>query len=381
MTIAYYFIEPIDVLMLRGNRSFGQAGEHGEALLPPWPSVFAGAFRSALLGVDPAHLASFPTGQKLPGRLGECLGTPDEPGTFRITWVTVAKRNGKAVEAATPLPADLLRIRESGNDVLVPLEPSALPPGLQASTLLPMQALLKYRQAKPVNGWLDQRGLEAHLAGERRQRAIDEKDLFGRELRLGIAMNGHTRTAAEGALYTTEAVAFREGAGFFIGIEGAADLIPDHGMLRLGGDGRAARYQRVETDAWSPLQAPLARIRATRRFRLVLATPATFVRGWIPNGVVRENDGTFRLKTPDFTARLACAAVPRHEVVSGWDLARWRPKTAQRAVPAGSVYWFDDLDGDPDKLAAWVREGIWADEVVKPRRAEGFNLAWLGAWY
>ena len=58
MTTRYYFIEPVGVLMLRGNRSFGADGEHGEALLPPWPSLFAGAFRSALLAGDARHLAS-----------------------------------------------------------------------------------------------------------------------------------------------------------------------------------------------------------------------------------------------------------------------------------------------------------------------------------
>ena len=59
MTTRYYFIEPLDVLMIRGNKSFGGAGQHGEAIMPPWPSLFAGAFRSALLGEDGERLARF----------------------------------------------------------------------------------------------------------------------------------------------------------------------------------------------------------------------------------------------------------------------------------------------------------------------------------
>ncbi len=35
------FIEPLDVLLLRGNKLFGDPGSHGEALIPPWPSVAA----------------------------------------------------------------------------------------------------------------------------------------------------------------------------------------------------------------------------------------------------------------------------------------------------------------------------------------------------
>jgi hypothetical protein len=57
-----------------------------------------------------------------------------------------------------------------------------------------------------------------------------------------------------------------------------------------------------------------------------------------------------------------------------------RPKLAQRAVPAGTVYWFDQLEGDVRKLADWVDEGIWGDDADPVRRAEGFNRARLAAW-
>ena len=45
---------------LRGNKLFGEAGSYGESLVPPWPSVAAGAIRSALLvckGMDPERFA------------------------------------------------------------------------------------------------------------------------------------------------------------------------------------------------------------------------------------------------------------------------------------------------------------------------------------
>ena len=38
------FLEPHDVLYLRGNKLFGDAGAHGEALMPPWPSMAAGYY-------------------------------------------------------------------------------------------------------------------------------------------------------------------------------------------------------------------------------------------------------------------------------------------------------------------------------------------------
>lgn len=45
----YRFIEPLDVLYLRGNTLFGDAGGHGAALMPPWPSLAAGALRAQCL--------------------------------------------------------------------------------------------------------------------------------------------------------------------------------------------------------------------------------------------------------------------------------------------------------------------------------------------
>jgi CRISPR-associated protein Cmr3 len=100
----------------------------------------------------------------------------------------------------------------------------------------------------------------------------------------------------------------------------------------------------------------------------------------VPDGVSEDADGHYRLKGAGFSARLVCAAVPRNAVVSGWDIARWIPKTAQRVVPAGSVYWFDRFEGDHRKLATWVAGGVWGDNADRQRRAEGFNLALLGEW-
>jgi len=87
----YLFLQPLDVLYLRGNRLFGAAGDHGEALMPPWPSLAAGAIRSHMLASSKVDLAAFADGKATPeGRLGECLGTPEQPGSFRVKVFTLA---------------------------------------------------------------------------------------------------------------------------------------------------------------------------------------------------------------------------------------------------------------------------------------------------
>jgi len=165
--------------------------------------------------------------------------------------------------------------------------------------------------------------------------------------------------------------------GFLVGIEGADNLLPESGFLRLGGDGRSAQYRR-RTEFQLP-DPPLKTIRETGRFRVILHSPGLFRDGWLPACVTREG-GNLILSVAGCTARLVCAAVPRREVISGWDLFQWKPKDAQRVAPAGSVYWFDDFQGDVDKLAEWVSGGLWADNADSQRKAEGFNNAHLAAW-
>jgi CRISPR-associated protein Cmr3 len=109
----------------------------------------------------------------------------------------------------------------------------------------------------------------------------------------------------------------------------------------------------------------------------VLTTPGLLAQGWRLPGV----DEAQRLAWPGLTARLACAAVARADVVSGWDLAGRQPKPAERVAPAGSVYWLDDLDTTPEALGKLAEQGLWFDaEHNAQRRAEGFNRFTFAAW-
>ena len=162
------------------------------------------------------------------------------------------------------------------------------------------------------------------------------------------------------------------GVGFLAGIAGAVP--PVSGMVRLGGDGRAAALHGASSNASEP---DYAAISGTGRCRLVLATPGIFPEGWKLPGT----DAAGRFHMGEVSGRLVCAAIARAEIVSGWDLARWQPKSARRAAPAGSVYWLDELDATPEALRKLANTGLWgeAGEEVQ-RRAEGFNRFWLADW-
>lgn len=335
------FLEPLDILYLRGNQHFGSAGAHGAALMPPWPSLAAGAIRSRLMA-DGASVASL--------------------ADFRLTHFGLARLNGETAEPLLPLPADVLVTAAPRDDARY-ARPTSLPAGIASSHVLPqLPAFALDKPAKPLGGlWLDQAGMAAWLAGAAILPAHlhPAKDLWQTDSRLGIALDPVTRSAADGKIYTAEAVALHDGIGFAVAYAGAPALAANS-LVRLGGDGRGAV---VRTPTFALPQPDWSRIEKTRRFRLLLTTPGLFADGWRPQGVPGE---------------LVAASVNRGATISGWDVLTGQPKAAQRVAPAGSVYWFDNFSSDIPTLQALARNGLPPADPA--RHAEGFGKLVIAPW-
>ncbi len=366
-----HFIEPMDVLFLRGNRLFGDAGSYGESMVPPWPSVAAGALRTAILARDGTDPAAFARG----GHDHPTLGTPDLPGTFRITDFQLAWRGETGegpLERLYPLPADLVATREAQQEsialrALSPWQPAG---GIDCSMALErLPVMAQASRSKPATGlWLTSRGMQFWLDGRLPDASADlipSGRLWAHDERIGIGLQADTRRADDGKLFSMQAVALSRGVGFLAEAEG--DSLEAGTVLRFGGDGRGAVVDR----AAAPLPEPdMDRILASRRCRLILATPGIFPEGWRLPGM--DTAGVFDLC--GVRGRVVAAAVNRAEVVSGWDLALRQPKPARRAVPAGSVYWIEDLQATPDDLHKLAAHGLWPETGYDVRRrAEGFN--------
>ncbi|MGH7111521.1 MAG: type III-B CRISPR module-associated Cmr3 family protein [Stellaceae bacterium] len=365
------FIEPVDVLVLRGNKLFGDPGSYGESFVPPWPSAAAGAIRSAVLARD-GDPSAFAKGQwRHPA-----LGTPSEPGPFTVTAFHLARRRSDQVEPLFEPPADLVIEHDGDMPATRRVRPTLPSGGLASSNPLPALPILPQQQrTKPAAGWwLTAAGWHCYLRGE----PVTTCDLVATEmlwrydLRVGVGLSPTTRHVEGGKLFAVNAVACKAGVGFVAGVAGAK--LPDNGMLRFGGDGRSARIQVVEVDWPQPDFEAIAR---AHRARLVLTTPGLFGQGWLPTGV---SAAAHRFDLHGVRARLIGAAVPRAQVVSGFDLAAWRPKPALRAAPTGSVYWLEELEGTPEALRKLVETGLWPEALQDDaRRAEGFNRMTLAA--
>ncbi|NLC35096.1 MAG: type III-B CRISPR module-associated protein Cmr3 [Alcaligenaceae bacterium] len=399
-TVAYRFIEPLDVLFLRGNRAFGDPGSYGESLIPPWPSVAAGAIRSRMLVDRHIDVDAFAKGHVTDDAE---LGTPEQPGSFVVAGFYLARRAADGnVEVLLPPPADLVVSRSATGA----LELSALTPqtlDMPSSFPLAMPPVLAQgsKRGKPESGyWLTQPGWARWLRGElpAAEQLVHASELWSFDARIGIGLDGATRSVEEGKLFSAQAVVMHKqghrlgpdaasGAqrvvdydvGFLSVVSGATP--PAEGLLRFGGDGRAAAISAVDIELPQPDYQAIA---DSGRCRLVLTSPGLFPMGWQLPGT----DANKRVRLAEgVRARVVSAVVARAESLSGWDLAKKQPKVLQRVVPAGSVYWLDELEASPEALRKLVENGLWgghgdnsADADHAARRAEGFNRLALAAW-
>ena len=387
----FHFLQPLDVLYLRGNRLFGDSSAPGEAIMPPWPSLAAGALRSQILASHGVDVGRFAQGKAaLSGALAQSLGTPEQPGDFRISHFLLAKYENpmgatsmsRLSDVYLPLPQDVVVVSDGNRRKIYSLQPQSLPSGIATSAPCSQIPVLQTEKpAKPEGGlWLNSAGMQAWLNGQPigADVLVTGNALWKIDSRLGIALAAQSRTTGDGQLYTVDAIALAKNMGFLAGVANANGLLPQRGVLRLGGDGRGAERFKVD---WRPLQPDWDTIQRTRRFRLLLTTPGLFEQGWLLPGIKPQN-GTYVWQTNGFSAQLVSASITRAETVSGWDIAVNHPKPALKAVSTGSVYWFDRFEGDVGALEKLVEHGLFHLDSYpdEKRRAEGFNNIMIGVW-
>jgi CRISPR-associated protein Cmr3 len=386
----WLFLEPLDVVLFRDSKPF-TAGESfwARSAFPPSPLPFMGALRAKLLverGVDPEVYRRAVT-----GRSGELLGLidqiggPHDYGRLRLTGPFLAQKMGSGLVPYFPAPLDL-RVLEGEPAGFLRPRPFPWPLTWNPPTLTPLWTTEAGDEAK--GKMMDARNLKTYLEGGPGM-PTDSRELWEGEIRVGIELSGR-RTAEEGKLYTLEFIRLNSRPtaplGFLLKVTGLEGLaLPERGLLALGGESRGAGYEVVPEEALAEDfrdlirgEALKERLEGQRRFKLYLATPGLFRRGWVPD-CLQEQNGQYVGQIDSLRIRLVAAAVSKAVAVGGWDLVHNRPRLLRRAVPAGSVY-FLEVDGPLGE--ADVQRLLDAFHFQSLSSAEdgqaGFGLALLG---
>lgn len=138
------------------------------------------------------------------------------------------------------------------------------------------------------------------------------------------------------------------------------------GFLRLGGEGKGSSYVMTQDAVHVP--APNL---SGKYFKLYLATPAIFSQGWKPTSWFDV------MKYPNLKITLLTAATGKYQPLGGWDMKKRSPKRLYRAVPAGSVYYFQLEQGGLDDVLDCFHGKSVSD--VEGYQQQGFGITYVGA--
>lgn len=354
------FIEPNDVWLFRDGRPFDvYAGHRARTLFPPFPTVVQGMIRSAHLAFCGVRLDDYLHG-KAPEEIIEAIGAPSSSPPFKLRGPFVARRldSSSRLQRFFPRPADAY-LRDGK---YVALQPQELEEGIRSN--LPDNLRLLYPPKNPeeekssgkvsgLDDWWPESALLKYLDGktvtqaELREYAISKKagkpenpvPIFERENRFGVHLQSDIRRPRDGFIYEIEYARLEDGFGLEVEVNGLPDKQwPQTGMVRLGGDGRAARFTRLDGLLTLPSVDTVG-----NKTKIYFATPAYFACGWKPM--------SWTIFFEDH-AELVAAALDKPLAVGGIDLANAEKsahsekaaadmhKPSRRYVQAGSVYFF-----------------------------------------
>jgi CRISPR-associated protein Cmr3 len=415
----WIIIKPLDVLFFRDGRPFTAGETHrARSIFPPTPLTLQGAIRSAVLAKELPKwgltfeeynrgVADDSAHQSKLKQLREELGGANDYGQLRLRGPFLfARLKGEPPTTWFPRPLDVLSERRER--VVMPLRPlSALdedfpevdwnpPEPPKRKFLTPLMAIAEELE-EPKFYFLNAKGLGDYLFEESLGPVDEEKQksLYFSELRLGIKLKRGQRTVERGMLYTAEVIRLKDGDGFLLRVK--CPCFPPKGLLRLGGEARAATYEQVDLEDESfkgfkdiiegkIKENLLDKVKEEGRFKLYLLTPAIFKGGWFPDFLkpdTMELDPTaYANELSGVNFKLISVAVGKPMHIGGWDVAANEPRQIFKAVPAGSVYYFELMEGNAEEIFSTFHFKPLKSKA--PRGGElakiGFGLTLVGRW-
>lgn len=378
MSTKWIFIQPQDVWMFRDAKPF-TAGQSfiARSVFPPYPPTLQGAIRTQVIEESSVDWAKFGSRQdesliQKIGAPGTRNGHPATLGNFAIRGPFVGKRGKKnEVKLLVPLPLDLQV--STGDEPTITLyrpdsQPSfeTYPPFVGWHPLTPGEKAnisLTENDYDEDEWWLDIENFETYLQGKLPTQVIRSEEVYRYEARIGLAMEHGRRTAKDEHLYHAEFVRPSENIGLLAEI--GSDLLPDRGFIGLGGEARAAYYEKVQ------FQQPKSTIKPGR-LKVILLTPAYFSNGWQPT----YQDWSVWVGP---NAQLVSIALGRPTLISGWDVARNQPKPLHHFVPSGSIYYFENATPPSQPFTEDIPDESFEGGILAAARL-GFGSFAVGIW-
>ena len=348
-------IDPLDTLFFKDGKPFSMGEETwADGVFPPFPSSIYGALRSRYFS---EHIDEFREQKK-----NGLLDTDKDP-TYGLKIISMALRNNNG-DTFYAMPNDLLEKKEERDSSVYRLKiidnkwPAHLNKNLH---LLYAPDEDVYQNAE--NALLNECDFADYLGNKENKFSFDTLDKYlDYEPKVGIARNRFSHAAESGKLYR---VGMRRLKGLKIVVEFSGLELPETGFLKLGSEGKCATYS---TSEYTNIKMPSV----GEFFTCYLATPAIFNNGWLPGDI---DEQTLKGTIHGVEVRMITAATGKPLHIGGYDMKARRPKKMYKAVPAGSVYYFQLVSGKPDKLS-----DLHVHSISDKLGNQGFGIAYVGLW-
>lgn len=356
-------IDALDTLFFRDGKPFTMGAETwASGIFPPAPSVIYGALRSIYFS---DHI----------GELSKANSESDMSLNLKINIICLLIGSKEYF----PLPLDCAKEKGSRENKTVMLKPEPL----NTISNCPAKYILRSDGNKKIesadDGWFDALSLNHYLKSPSDSDGvhfIKLSDHVLTEPKIGIGREALTHTTKDGMLYRAgmrrleSAMKHRRNTEkCYIAADFEELKIPDKGVMKIGGEGKAAAFEKIET---VNIDAPQIE---GKIFKLYLSTPAILKNGWLPE---RLDSKTLEGNYNGIRLKLLTAAIGKPLYIGGFDIKKREPKPMRKAVPAGSVYYFEVVENanNISIIDAFHGKAI-SDEENDCR--QGFGIVFVGA--
>lgn len=356
-------IDALDTLFFRDGKPFTMGEEAwADSVFPSSPAVIYGALRSAYFA---EHI----------DELEKANENDDPTRNLKIKGIFLKISD----EIYFPLPMDCVKRKDDDKAeafVLIPESAEKLISNYpKLDKILTLSESSNDKIENVQNALLSNLSFKEYLDGETNNISYFKIDNYLiSEPKIGIARSRETHSSEEGKLYRVDMKRLENERGEKIDIVVDFDGLdlPERGLMKLGGEGKAASYKKYKDKRALSVDFPKFK-ENSKHFKIVLTTPAIFKNGWLPEWI---DEKTLIGEYKGLKLKLLTAAIGKPIHIGGFNIKAREPKPMYKAVPAGSVYYFELVDGNKKEVKEAFHKKAISDIDIYSK--QGFGISCIG---